>query len=84
MPTVPACATKLVGLSKSVDVSVPPVTSAASISSNATTAELRIAASFVPLIVTCTEVLVPSAEATVKVSDTDWPTFRPSNADFAV
>ena len=71
MPTVPACATKLVRLSTSVIVSVPPVTSAALVSFNATTAALRIAASFAPLIVTCTEVLVPSDEATVKVSDTD-------------
>ena len=71
MPGVPACATKIVGLSTSVIESVPPVESAALVSFNAMTAELRIAASFVPLIVTCTEVSVLSAEATVKVSDTD-------------
>ena len=84
MPTVPACATKLAGLSTSVIVSVPTVESAALVSTKATTAELKIAVWFVPLIVTCTEVQVPSAEATQKVSDTDWPTFRPSNALFAV
>jgi len=54
------------------------------VSAKATVAELRIAASFVPLIVTCTLVVVPSAAATVKVSETDWPTFRLSNALLAV
>ena len=81
---MPACATTIVGLSTSVIESVPPVESAALVSFNATTAELRIAASFVPLIVTFTEVADPSAEATAKVSDTDSPTFRPSNALFPV
>ena len=65
-------------------VSLPPVESAALVSTNATTAELRIAASFVPLIVTRTEASVPSAEATRKVSDTLSPTFRLSYAAFAV
>ena len=64
-------------------VNVPTVESTALLASNTTTTEPRIAASFVPLIVTCTEAAVPSAEATRKVSDTDWPTFRPSNALFA-
>ena len=65
-------------------VSVPPSESTALVSFNATTAELRIAASFVPLIVTRTEAAAPSAEATVNVSDTLSPTFRLSNAAFAV
>ena len=81
---MPACATKIAALSTSVIVSAPTVTSAALISINATTAELRIAASFVPLIVTCTDAAVPSALATVKVSDTLSPTFRLLNAELAV
>ena len=58
--------------------------SAALVSDSATVAELNTAASLVPLMVTCTVLVVPSAEATVKLSDTDWPTFRLSNALFAV
>ena len=54
------------------------------VSASATVAELSTAASLVPLMVTCTMLVVPSAEATVNVSDTDWPTFRLSNAEFAV
>jgi ribosome recycling factor len=45
---------------------------------------LTSAASLVPLIVTCTEVRVPSAAATEKVSDPLLPTFRLSKAEFAV
>ena len=65
-------------------VNVPPVKSAALASTNAIVAALNTAASFVPLIVTFTEILVPSAEATLKVSDTAWTTFRPSKALFPV
>ena len=42
------------------------------------------ATSSVPVIVTCTVAVVPSAVATVNVSDTDCPTFRLSKALFAV
>ena len=58
--------------------------SAALVSESATVADDKTAASFVPLIVTCTVLVVPSEEATVKLSDTDWPTLRLSNALFAV
>ena len=54
------------------------------VSARATVAELNTAASLVPLIVTCTALVVPSAEATVKLSETDWPTFKLSNALLAV
>ena len=65
------CATKVCGLSTSEIVSVPPVESGALVSVSTALAELRTAASLVPLIVTCTEVAVPSAADTVNVSDTD-------------
>ncbi len=78
------CATKVWGLSTSVTVKVPPVTSGALISVSATAVAESTAASLLPLIVTCTVLVVPSAEATAKMSDTDWPTLRLSNALFAV
>ncbi len=62
---------------------VPLAAKGALVSVSDTVAALNTAASLVPLIVTCTLLVVPSAEATVKVSDTDWPTFRLSNALFA-
>ncbi len=65
-------------------VKLPEVLSTAPLSVSATVAELRTAASLVPLMVTCTVLVVPSAEATVNVSDTDWPRFRLSNALLAV
>ena len=71
-------------MSTSETVKVPPVVSGALVSDSATVADDRTAASLVPLIVTCTVVVVPSAEATVNVSDTDCPTFRLSKALFAV
>ena len=83
-PTTLVCGTNVCALSTSVTVSVPPVVSAALVSESTTVAELSTAASLVPLIVTCTVLVVPSAEATVKVSDTDWPRFRLSNALLAV
>ena len=83
-PATLVCGTKVCALSTSVTVNVPPVVSGALVSARATVADETIAASLVPLIVTCTLVVVPSAEATVNVSDTDWPTFRLSNALFAV
>ena len=54
------------------------------VSANVVAALDSTAASFVPLIVTCTVLVVPSAEATVKLSETDWPTFRLSKALLAV
>ena len=77
------CGTKVCALSRSDTVSMPPVVSGALVSARATVAELTTAASLVPLIVTCTVLVVPSAEATVNVSETDWPTLRLSNAEFA-
>ena len=84
VPATFVCGTKVCALSTSETVSVPPVVSDALVSASATVAELSTAASFVPLIVTWTVEVVPSAEATVKVSDTDWPTFRLSKALLAV
>ena len=78
------CATKICGLSTSETVSIPPVVSGTSVSASVTVAELTTAASFVPLMVTCTVLVVPSAAATVNVSDTDWPALRLSNALLAV
>ena len=46
MPTVPGCATKVVGLSTSVMLSVPPVLSTALVSVRLTTAGVMTAASF--------------------------------------
>ena len=68
--------TNVNGLSTSVTVNVPDVVSGALVSARTTVADETIAASLLPLIVTCTVLVVPSAEATVKVSDTDWPTLR--------
>ena len=87
VPFVPAtfiCGMKVCGLSTSETVNVPPVVSGALVSLSVTAVLESTAASLVPLIVTCTVLVVPSAEATVKVSDTDCPTFRLSNALFAV
>ena len=87
VPFVPAmfvCGTKVSALSTSETVNVPPVLSGALVSAKATLADETIAASLVPLTVTCTVLVVPSAAATVKVSDTDWPTLRLSNALLAV
>src|SRR5260221_14784242 len=70
------CGTRAGALSTSLTVSVPPVVSAALVSVNVVAALESTAASLVPLMVTCTVLVVPSAEATVKLSDTDWPTFR--------
>src|SRR2546426_12829171 len=70
VPLVPAifvCGTKVCALSTSLTVSVPPVVNGALVSARVTVAELSTAASFVPLIVTCTVLVVPSADATVKV-----------------
>src|SRR5258706_16330626 len=75
-PATLVCATKVAALSTSVIVSVPPVLSAALVSDSVTAALEMTAALFEPLIVTCTVLVVPSADATVKLSDTDWPTLR--------
>src|SRR5258708_8993377 len=74
VPFVPAtllCTTKVCALSTSLMLSLPAVVSAAFVSASDTLAELRTAASLVPLIVTCTVLVVPSEEATVNLSDTD-------------
>ena len=65
---VPACATKLAGLSTSLMVSVPPVASAALVSVRLLTSAERTAASLVPRMLMVTDVVVPSALATAKVS----------------
>src|SRR5258708_26818317 len=87
VPLVPVtfvCGTKACALSPSDTASVPPVVSAALVSDSATVADDKTAASLVPLIVTCTLLVVPSAEATVNVSETDCPTLRLSDALFAL
>ena len=84
VPATFVCGTKVCALSTSDTVSVPPVESGALVSASATVADDKTAASFVPLIVTCTVLVVPSAELTVNISDTDCPTFRLSNALLAV
>src|SRR5688572_7168420 len=87
VPFVPAtfvCATNVSALSTSAFVSVPPVVSGASVSSRLTAADESTASSLVPLIVSSTVVLVPSAAVTVIWSDTESPTFSPPNALFAV
>ena len=83
-PATLVCGTNVCALSTSTTLSVPPVVSGAFVSARTTVAELTTAASLVPLMVTCTVLVVPSAEATVNVSDTDWPTLRLSKALFAV
>ena len=83
-PATLVCAIYEAGLSTSVTVSVPPVVCGALVSVRVTAALETTAASLVPWIVTCTVLVVPSTEATVKVSETDWPTFRLSNALLAV
>src|SRR5205814_831524 len=83
-PATFVCGTKVCALSRSETVSVPPVDSAALVSLSATAALESTAASLVPLIDTCTVLVVPSTAETVNVSDTDWPTFRFSNALLAI
>ena len=70
MPAVPACATKVAGLSTSLMVSVPEVemSAAALVSVRLLTSAESTAASLVPRMLIVTEVGVPSALATVKVS----------------
>ena len=84
LPTTSVWATNVSSLSTSLIVRVPPVVSAAFVSFSATIALDSTAVSLVPLIVTLTVVVVPSVAATVKVSSTESPTFRVSNASFAV
>ena len=84
VPATFVCGTKVCALSTSETVSAPPVVSGALVSASATVAELSTAASLVPLMVTCTMLVVPSAEATVNVSETDWPRLRLSNVLLAV
>jgi len=65
-------------------VSVPPVVSGALVSASATTAELRIAASLVPVDRHPHRGRRAIGTGHGKVSETDWPTFRLSKAEFAV
>ena len=67
---VPACATKLAGLSTSLMVSVPAVemSPAVSVSVRLLTSAESTAASLVPRMLMVTDVVVPSALATAKVS----------------
>ena len=66
---VPACATKLAGLSTSLMVSVPAVEMAPrSVSVRLLTSAESTAASLVPRMLMVTDVVVPSALATAKVS----------------
>jgi hypothetical protein len=70
VPTIVAAVNVLFGLSTSVLVSVPLVDTGALVSKTATSAELTVAASFVPLIVIFTELAVPSTLVTLNVSFT--------------
>src|SRR6185369_15825324 len=83
-PCTPVCATYAGALSTSEMASCPLATSGASVSLSATTSLESTAASLLPAMVTCTLVAVPSAAATVKVSDTLSPTFSASKAESAV
>ncbi len=74
----------LSGLSTSVAVRVPPVTSGASVSVRVTLALLTTAASLLPVMVTVTLDLVPSMLVTSKLSLTLSPTFSSLNALLAV
>ena len=66
---MPACATKVAGLSTSLMVSVPPVDAAPQlVSVRFRVSDDSTAASLVPRMLTVTEVGVPSALATAKVS----------------
>ena len=58
-------------MSTSDTVRLPAALSGALVSASVSVAELTTAASFVPLIVTWTLLVVPSAVLTVKVSETD-------------
>ena len=67
---MPVCATKVAALSTSLMVSVPEVemSAAALVSVRLAVSDDRTAASLVPRMLTVTEVKVPSALETVKVS----------------
>ena len=84
VPTIFAGVKVLSGSSGSVAVKVPEVLTGASVSTNTWLSELTVAASLVPLIVICTVLGVPSTLVTLKVSLTESPTFKLSNALFAV
>ncbi|MNJ73318.1 hypothetical protein D3C77_701000 [compost metagenome] len=72
------------GLSTSVAVRVPPVTSGASVSVRVTLALLTTAASLLPVMVTVTLDGVPSTLVTAKLSLSWSPTFSALNALLAV
>jgi hypothetical protein len=82
-PATSLCTIKAASLSTSRMLSVPLALNATSVSVNTTLAEPRTAASLLPLMVTCTVVVVPSALATVKLSLTLWPSLRLLKALFA-
>ncbi|MDT4854005.1 hypothetical protein FQZ97_882910 [compost metagenome] len=77
-------ATKVAGLSTSLMLSVPPVVSGALVSVRATAVLLNTAASLLPLMVTVTLVVVPSALVTTKVSVRESPAFSSLKAELAV
>src|SRR4051794_22956798 len=75
---------KACGLSTSEMLSAPLALSGALVSARTTVALESTATSFVPLIVTCTVPVLPSAAETVNVSETDCPNARLSKALVAV
>ena len=75
------CATKVAGLSMSVIAIVPLVLRTALVSVRLTTAGVMTAASFVPLTVTTTVRVVPSAVVMLKLSVTEL--VAPSACTFA-
>ena len=76
-----ACGLNAAELSASDEVSCPPVLSTAFVSVTVAVATPPITvASSVPLIVTVTTWLVPSAVVTVKLSVTVWPAAKLSTA----
>ncbi|MCY1371649.1 hypothetical protein D9M69_588020 [compost metagenome] len=84
MPAVLGWATKVAGLSTSLMLRVPLVVSGALVSVRVTVALLNTAASLLPLMVTVTLVVVPSALVTTKVSVRESVAFSSLNAELAV
>ncbi|MNE96784.1 hypothetical protein D3C80_1950300 [compost metagenome] len=77
-------ATKVSGLSTSLMDRAPPVVSGSLVSVSVTAALLNTAASLLPLMVTVTLVVVPSALVTTKVSVRESVAFSSLNAELAV
>ncbi|MCY1303609.1 hypothetical protein D9M70_533240 [compost metagenome] len=82
-PATLFCTWKVAALSTSLMVRVPPVVSGASDSVRATAALLSTAASLLPLMVTVTLVVVPSAPVTTKVSVSESSVFSSLKAELA-